>query len=76
MKIIILIKIKILKKSENLLENLRKITFEKKFTDDVALTTTFSEQSREKPENPDLPAASPTLLRHPYHSDKGDQRGQ
>ncbi len=29
-----------------------------------------------KLENQDLPAASPTLLRHPYHRDKGDQRNQ
>ncbi len=60
---------------ENLLENLRKIAFEKKFTEHVILTTTFS-KLLEKLENQDLPAASSTLLHHPYHSDKGDQRNQ
>ncbi len=49
-----------MKKSlENLVENLRKIPFEKKFTEHVALTTTFSEL--EKLEKQDLPAASSTL---------------
>ncbi len=50
--IVITIKIKLI--LENLLENFRKITFRKKFTEHVALTTTFSELCREKPENPDL----------------------
>ncbi len=63
------------KKLEKLLKNLRKIAFEKKFAEHVALTTTFSELL-EKLENQDLPAASPTLLRHPYHRDKGDKRNQ
>ncbi len=47
----------------------------KKFIEYVALTTTFSELL-EKLENQDLSAASPTLLRHPYHTDEGDQRNQ
>ncbi len=55
---------------KNLLENLRKITFEKKIKEHVALTT-FS-GLLEKLENQDLPAASPTLLCHPYHRDKGE----
>ncbi len=61
------------KKLEKLLENLRKIAFERKITEHVALTTTFSELL-EKLENQDLLAASPTLFNHPYHRDKGDQK--